>query len=151
MLLITPTVHAAQAAAMAPLISFGTRQACRYTTLSASLTSPTAVTTSTVIRVSRTAQASITRTYSTNIVNKNKNKSLFTMGSITPPRQFHGSQGWTRMYSSDRKYEAIVVGAGAGGIGVVGNLLELRRTPILWVDELFDGGRLNKHYREVPS
>ncbi|KUI71848.1 hypothetical protein VM1G_07830 [Cytospora mali] len=73
------------------------------------------------------------------------------MGSITPPRQFHGSQGWTRMYSSDRKYEAVVVGAGAGGIAVVGNLLELQKGPILWVDELFDGGRLNKRYREVPS
>lgn len=55
------------------------------------------------------------------------------------------------MYSSDRKYEAVVVGAGAGGIGVVGNLLELQKGPILWVDELFDGGRLNKRYREVPS
>ncbi|ROV90683.1 hypothetical protein VSDG_08287 [Cytospora chrysosperma] len=73
------------------------------------------------------------------------------MGSITPPRQFHGSQGWTRMYSSDRKYGAVVVGAGAGGIGAVGNLLEVQKGPILWVDELFDGGRLNKRYREVPS
>lgn len=73
------------------------------------------------------------------------------MGSITPPRQFHGPLGWTRMHSSDRKYEAVVVGAGAGGIGVVGNLLELQKGPILWVDELFDGGRLNRRYREVPS
>ncbi|CAN8104728.1 unnamed protein product [Discula destructiva] len=73
------------------------------------------------------------------------------MGSITPPRQFHGSQGWTRMYSSDRKYEAVVVGAGAAGIGAVGNLLEQNKSPILWVDDLFDGGRLNKCYREVPS
>lgn len=55
------------------------------------------------------------------------------------------------MYSSDRKYEAVVVGAGAGGIGVVGNLLEQGKAPILWVDDLFDGGRLNKCYREVPS
>lgn len=55
------------------------------------------------------------------------------------------------MYSSDRRYEAVVVGGGAAGIGVVGNLLELRQGPILWVDDLFDGGRLNKHYREVPS
>ncbi len=55
------------------------------------------------------------------------------------------------MYSNGRKYEAVVIGAGAGGIGVVGNLLELQKGPILWVDDLFDGGRLNKHYREVPS
>lgn len=71
--------------------------------------------------------------------------------SITPPRQFHGGSGWTRMYSSDRKYEAVVVGAGAGGIGVVGNLLELQKAPLIWVDEAFDGGRLNRKYREVPS
>lgn len=55
------------------------------------------------------------------------------------------------MYSSDRKYEAVVVGAGAGGIGVVGNLLEVQKAPLLWVDEGFDGGRLNRKYREVPS
>lgn len=77
--------------------------------------------------------------------------SFTTMGSLTPPRQFHAPQGWTRMYSSDRKYEAVVVGAGAGGIGVVGNLLDQKKEPILWVDDLFDGGRLNKFYREVPS
>lgn len=144
MLLITPTVHAARAAAMAPLISFGPRQACRYTTcLSASLTS------SSLIRVR--PSANITRLNSNTNTYRNITKNVFIMGSITPPRQFHGSQGWTRMYSSGRKYEAIVVGAGAGGIGVVGYLLELRKTPILWVDDLFDGGRLNKHYREVPS
>lgn len=147
--LIAPTVHAAHAAAMAPLISFGTRQACRYTTLSASLTTATTAPL-TKLSATRPAVANVTRTHNS-IINKNKNKSLFIMGNITPPRQFHGSQGWTRMYSSDRKYEAIVVGAGAGGIGVVGNLLELQKTPILWVDDLFDGGRLNKHYREVPS
>lgn len=73
------------------------------------------------------------------------------MGTITPPRQFHGLQGWTRMYSSDRRYEAVVVGAGAGGIGVVGNLLDQQAKPILWVDEEFAGGRLHKYYREVPS
>ncbi|ROW01832.1 hypothetical protein VPNG_07772 [Cytospora leucostoma] len=73
------------------------------------------------------------------------------MGSITPPRQFHGSQGWTRMYSSDRRYDSVVVGAGASGIAVVGNLLELQKAPIVWVDGQFDGGRLNARYREVPS
>lgn len=55
------------------------------------------------------------------------------------------------MYSSDRKYAAVVVGAGAGGIGVVGNLLDLEQKPVLWVDEAFQGGRLNQSYREVPS
>lgn len=49
-----------------------------------------------------------------------------------------------------KKFKAVVVGAGPGGIAAVGNLLEQRKGPILWVDELFQGGRLNKYYREVP-
>jgi hypothetical protein len=48
------------------------------------------------------------------------------------------------------KYQAVVIGAGPGGICAVGNLLEQKKSPILWVDELFQGGRLNKYYREVP-
>lgn len=137
-----PTARAAQAVTVVatPLISVAASQAGRYTTLSTPLT-----TSSSVSRLR--SVPSITRRYHRNT----KTNFAITMGSITPPRQFHGPQGWTRMYSSDRKYEAIVVGAGAGGIGIVGNLLELHRTPILWVDDLFDGGRLNKHYREVPS
>jgi len=51
----------------------------------------------------------------------------------------------------DGKYEAVVVGAGPAGIAVVGNLLEQKKSPILWVDHQFSGGRLNKYYREVPS
>ncbi|PBP23276.1 hypothetical protein BUE80_DR006071, partial [Diplocarpon rosae] len=37
------------------------------------------------------------------------------------------------------------------GIAVVGNLLEQKKGPILWVDHQLQGGRLNKYYREVPS
>ncbi|KAI0006395.1 pyridine nucleotide-disulfide oxidoreductase-domain-containing protein [Xylariaceae sp. FL0662B] len=48
---------------------------------------------------------------------------------------------------------AVVVGAGAAGIAVVGNLLELLPpdSKIGWVDPLFEGGRINAKYREVPS
>ncbi|RKF55997.1 hypothetical protein OnM2_085032 [Erysiphe neolycopersici] len=52
--------------------------------------------------------------------------------------------------SATQKYEAVVVGAGPAGITVVGNLIEQKKTPILWVDNEFQGGRLNKCYREVP-
>ncbi|SZF05524.1 unnamed protein product [Blumeria hordei] len=48
-------------------------------------------------------------------------------------------------------FEAVVVGAGPAGIAVVGNFLEQKKSPILWVDDEFKAGRLNKHYREVPS
>jgi cation diffusion facilitator CzcD-associated flavoprotein CzcO len=51
---------------------------------------------------------------------------------------------------TDRKYEAVVVGAGPAGLAVVGNLLEQNKAPILWVDDRFNGGRLDKYYREVP-
>lgn len=49
------------------------------------------------------------------------------------------------------RYAAVVVGAGPAGICAVGNMLERRLGPILWVDDAFDGGRVNKSYREVPS
>lgn len=49
------------------------------------------------------------------------------------------------------EYEAVVVGAGPAGITCVGNLLERGVQPILWVDDGFDGGRINRMYREVPS
>lgn len=48
-------------------------------------------------------------------------------------------------------YEAVVVGAGPAGIVSVGNLLEKQVGNILWVDETFEGGRINQYYREVPS
>lgn len=48
-------------------------------------------------------------------------------------------------------YEAVVVGAGPAGITCVGNLLERKVQPILWVDDAFRGGRINRKYREVPS
>lgn len=48
-------------------------------------------------------------------------------------------------------YEAVVVGAGPAGIVAVGNLLEKKIDKILWVDESFQGGRVNQYYREVPS
>ncbi|KAF2724738.1 hypothetical protein K431DRAFT_281689 [Polychaeton citri CBS 116435] len=51
----------------------------------------------------------------------------------------------------DGTYEAVVVGGGPAGITVVGNLLEQRIEPIFWVDERFNGGRVNRCYREVPS
>lgn len=50
-----------------------------------------------------------------------------------------------------RQYEAIVVGAGPAGVTCLGNLLERKLSPILWVDDGFDGGRVNRMYREVPS
>lgn len=50
----------------------------------------------------------------------------------------------------DIKYEAVVVGSGPAGVAAVGNLLEHKKEPILWVDDVMKGGRLNKYYREVP-
>ncbi|KAL4774072.1 hypothetical protein BDW60DRAFT_215494 [Aspergillus nidulans var. acristatus] len=46
---------------------------------------------------------------------------------------------------------AVVVGAGPAGLAVVGNLLEKQLGNIVWVDPLFQGGRVDLKYREVPS
>ncbi|RAH70834.1 uncharacterized protein BO66DRAFT_437788 [Aspergillus aculeatinus CBS 121060] len=47
---------------------------------------------------------------------------------------------------------AVVVGAGPAGLAVVGSLLEKRLGgKIAWVDPYFQGGRVNRKYREVPS
>jgi hypothetical protein len=54
-------------------------------------------------------------------------------------------------YGTPDVYEAVVVGAGPAGITVVGNLLEQKVEPILWIDDAFNGGRINYAYREVPS
>ncbi|KAI1163062.1 hypothetical protein F5B18DRAFT_349324 [Nemania serpens] len=64
-----------------------------------------------------------------------------------------------RLYSiaSSPSTSAVVVGAGPGGITVVGNLLEhgaalhTDQQKLFWVDPRFQGGRVNSHYREVPS
>lgn len=62
--------------------------------------------------------------------------------------KYHQVTPISNMHSS---YEAVVVGSGPAGVAVVGNLLEQKKTPILWVDDELSGGRLNKYYREVPS
>ena len=52
---------------------------------------------------------------------------------------------------ANMKYAAVVVGAGPAGIAVVGNLLERQLGgKIVWIDPFFEGGRLNRRYREVP-
>lgn len=61
--------------------------------------------------------------------------------------KYHQVTPISNMHSS---YEAVVVGSGPAGVAVVGNLLEQKKTPILWVDDELSGGRLNKYYREVP-
>ena len=49
------------------------------------------------------------------------------------------------------KCAAVVVGAGPAGLAVMGNLLEKQLGgKIAWVDPFFQGGRINRKYREVP-
>ncbi|WVR08418.1 hypothetical protein IAU60_005473 [Kwoniella sp. DSM 27419] len=48
-------------------------------------------------------------------------------------------------------YQAIIVGAGPGGLATVLSLLDAGLTDILWVDRTFGGGRLNELYREISS
>lgn len=51
-----------------------------------------------------------------------------------------------------QKCAAVVVGAGPAGLAVIGNLLERQLAgKIAWIDPSFQGGRVNRQYREVPS
>ncbi|KAK4035254.1 pyridine nucleotide-disulfide oxidoreductase-domain-containing protein [Parachaetomium inaequale] len=51
-----------------------------------------------------------------------------------------------------QKADAIVVGGGAAGIAVVGNLLEvIPDGKIVWIDRAFEGGAIGQLYRELPS
>ena len=71
---------------------------------------------------------------------------LANYGRIT-----HQQRGYAKI-AQDQPYEAVVVGAGPAGITCAGNLLERKLAPILWVDSNnFNGGRVNRMYREVPS
>jgi hypothetical protein len=54
--------------------------------------------------------------------------------------------------AGQQQVSAIVVGGGAAGIAVLGNLLEkIGNGKISWIDTEFNGGRINRKYREVPS
>ncbi|KAI0407929.1 hypothetical protein F4802DRAFT_494071 [Xylaria palmicola] len=71
----------------------------------------------------------------------------------------YGKHGASRFYSAASlpSSSAVVVGAGPGGITVIGNLLEhgaelqTDQRKLVWVDPHFRGGRVNARYREVPS
>ncbi|KAK1139099.1 Monooxygenase AgnR1 [Aspergillus melleus] len=53
--------------------------------------------------------------------------------------------------NSPQNCAAVVVGAGPAGLAVMGNLLEKQIGKIAWIDPIFQGGRVNRKYREVPS
>ncbi|WRT70467.1 uncharacterized protein IL334_007465 [Kwoniella shivajii] len=49
------------------------------------------------------------------------------------------------------RYEAVIVGAGPGGISTIISLLDAGIRSICWIDRSFGGGRLNELYREISS
>jgi hypothetical protein len=75
---------------------------------------------------------------------------FLAFNAITKHHHCARSFSGTAAFGSTFKYGAVVVGAGPAGIAAVGNLLEQKKAPILWVDQYFQGGRLEKYYREVP-
>jgi len=58
-----------------------------------------------------------------------------------------------RTYASHAKrYDAVVVGSGPGGLTSIGHLLENGLESIAMIDDMdFTAGRINQKYREVPS
>jgi len=49
------------------------------------------------------------------------------------------------------KFDAVIIGAGPGGLTCAGNLLDQGLSRIAMIDEKFTAGRINDRYREVPS
>jgi cation diffusion facilitator CzcD-associated flavoprotein CzcO len=50
-----------------------------------------------------------------------------------------------------KHYEAVIIGAGPGGLAAAAALLDCGVRRILWVDRGFRGGTLNECYREISS
>ena len=48
-------------------------------------------------------------------------------------------------------YDAIVIGAGPGGLATLASLLDAGTSSVIWIDRTFNGGRLNSLYREISS
>ncbi|KAI0431351.1 hypothetical protein F5Y09DRAFT_305052 [Xylaria sp. FL1042] len=79
--------------------------------------------------------------------------------TINPYAVRHVNRSIYRYYSATSlpSASAVIVGAGPGGITVLGNLLEhgtelqTDQRKLVWVDPHFQGGRVNSRYREVPS
>ena len=78
-------------------------------------------------------------------------RSVATTARTSPGLKSEHSRSATTMSNPTDSYEAVVIGGGAAGVTVVGNLLEQKVEPILWIDNAFNGGRINRCYREVPS
>lgn len=49
------------------------------------------------------------------------------------------------------RYDALVVGAGPGGLAATASALDAGLGRVAWVDPEFNSGRVNARYREVPS
>jgi len=54
-------------------------------------------------------------------------------------------------YTMTSTYEAIVIGAGPGGLSTTAALLDSGIKRIYWIDRDFTGGRFNTMYREISS
>lgn len=48
-------------------------------------------------------------------------------------------------------HQAIVIGAGPGGLSTVAALIDSGIKKIFWIDRDFKGGRFNTMYREISS
>ncbi|KAK3298941.1 uncharacterized protein B0H64DRAFT_472144 [Chaetomium fimeti] len=67
-------------------------------------------------------------------------------------RRNHNVTNAVNAPQNSQNADAIVVGGGAAGIAVVGNLLEVMpQGRIVWIDRSFMGGSIGQLYREVPS
>lgn len=53
------------------------------------------------------------------------------------------------MMANEHQFDAVIIGAGPGGLAAAAGLLDGGVSSICWVDRTFKGGRLNELYREI--
>ncbi|KAA8565651.1 hypothetical protein EYC84_009502 [Monilinia fructicola] len=80
---------------------------------------------------------------------------LRTLGFFGFAEQTSQEKSYSTEIEKKERFGAVVVGSGPAGLAVVGNLLEQKKGPVLWVDiaplKYFGGGRLHHLYQAVPS
>lgn len=74
--------------------------------------------------------------------------SVSNLGPKIPSSLHHAARYST---TQNKHFDAVVIGAGPGGLTCASNLLDQGLSRICIIDPVFNAGRINEKYREVPS
>jgi thioredoxin reductase len=78
-----------------------------------------------------------------------KRISVCKSGPKLPLSSYHAK--YFASHKAGRHFDAVVIGAGPGGLTCASNLLDQGLSKICIFDPAFNAGRINEKYREVPS